>query len=281
MTEGTERTHSYHASATAVSGSLKLPLAREIRPQAQAHLPHEGGHYSQRSGEFSVDGVISYRCANTRVSGNKSTKHGQGWTTVSTTTVEGLNVMEIVTADRVVVQTITEHPLKGYVPTVSFLGTRFENLRVAGHSVDLEFNHDILGGKPDDDGKYTKDAGVISRIGGQYKQILDSKGLPEDLRERYNRFSSDLGKAEAVECSLVNRARGSYPGHSFGHIIHVPDFGKIVLAKLKVSHAQHDTPTGAPRITNVHLTMVHLELGCVADGAVDMLSISTNGSSDP
>ncbi len=86
---------------------------------------------------------------------------------------------------------------------------------------------------------------MVGRVGSQYRRVLESKGLPEDLRERYNRFSSDLGKAEAIECSLVNRASGSYPGHSFGHIIHVPNFGKIILARLKVSHGQYDTPTGS------------------------------------
>ncbi len=113
-------------------------------------------------------------------------------------------------------------------------------------------------------GAYTKEPGVIARVGGQYKRVLETKGLPEDLRERYNRFSGDIGKSEAVECSLVHRASGSYPGLSFGHIIHVPDFGKIVLGKLKVTHEKHDTPTKAPRITHVHLTMVDLELGCAA-----------------
>jgi hypothetical protein len=281
MTEDIKRHHHYHASATAISGHLKLPIEREIRPQAHAHLPAEGGHFSQRIGEFSVDGVISFRSASTRVSGNKSTKKGQGWTTISTTAVEGLNVMEVVTADRVVMQTITEHPLEGYVPSVSFLGTHFENLCVAGHSVELDIDPNLLGGRPDGDGVYTKEPGVVSRVGSQYRRILENKELPEELRERYNRFSSNLGKTEEIECSLVNRASGSHPGHSFGHIIHVPNFGKIILARLKVTHDQHDTPTGAPRITNIHLTMVDLELGCAADGSASVAGGQSNGTTVP
>ena len=57
----------------------------------------------------------------------------------------------MVTADRVVGQTITEHPLVGYVPSISFLGTRFENLRIAGYPVEVEFDHGIFGPKPIDD----------------------------------------------------------------------------------------------------------------------------------
>jgi len=281
MAEFPERTHHYHASAAAISGHLKLPLVNEIRPQAHAELPKEGGYFSERAENFNVEGVISIRSAYTQVAGNKSTKAGQGWTTLTTTTIEGLNVLEVVTADRVVGQIIVEHPLQGYVPSISFLGTRFENLRIAGHQVNLEIDHNILGAKPDGDREYTKDSGLISRVGGQYRRVLESSELPEDLRERYNRLSSTLGSAEAVECSLVNRASGSYSGHSFGHVIHVPNFGKIVLAKLKVSHGEHNTPTGAPRITNVHLTMVDLELGCAIAGNVPIGSGGGNGSSDP
>lgn len=281
MSESPERHHRYHATATAISGHLKLPLETEISRQAHAELPQKGGHLSQRLKDFSIEGVVSFHSASTRVSGNKSTKPGQGWTTIATTVIEGLNVMEIVTVDRVVTQIITEHPLEGYVPSVSFLGTRFENLRVAGNPVDIEIDPNLLGDKPKNDGAYNKEPGVIARVGSQYKRILESKGLPDDLRERYNRFTSELGKAEAFECSLVHRASGSYPGLSFGHIVQVPDFGKIVLGKLKVTHDDHHTPTKAPRITHVHLTMVDLELGCVADGNVPIGSGGTNGGTEP
>lgn len=279
--ESIGRTHDYHGTATVISGHLRLPLEREIIPQAKAELHQRGGYFSQRVENFSIEGVLSIRSAYTQVSGNRSTKEGQGWTTLTTTTIEGLNVLEVVTADRIVGQTITEHPIEGYVPSISFLGTRFENLRIAGHAVDLDIDHDILGEKPDGDGTYTKDSGLIARVGDQYKRVLENNALPEDLRERYNRLSSNLGSTEAVECSLVNQANGSYPGLTFGHILHVPDFGKIVLARLKVDHGEYNTPTGAPKITNVHLTMMHLELGCAAAGNVPIGTGSTNGSSNP
>jgi len=57
-------------------------------------------------------------------------------------------VLDVLTADRVVGQIITEHPLVGYVPIISFLGTRFENLRIAGHPVELDLDLNILGDKP-------------------------------------------------------------------------------------------------------------------------------------
>ena len=275
------RTHLFHAEATILSGFLRLPLVREIRSQARVTLPEEGGYISQRAEAFRLESVISFRSGYTQVSGNRSTKPGQGWTTLTTTAIEGLNVLDVVTADRIVGQTITEHPLEGYIPSVNFLGTRFENLRIAGHPVALDLDLNILGSKPANGASYAQDSGLISRIEGQFKRVLENGDLPAELRERYNRLSSTFGSPEAVECSLVNRATGAYPGRSFGHVIDVPDFGKIVLGKVTVSHEDFDTPTGAPRKTTVRLTMIDLDLGCAVDGDVSLGDGSTNGSSEP
>src|SRR5581483_393788 len=156
LSEVNRRTHRYHADATILSGHLRLPLVQKIEPQAHAHLKEEGGYLAERAENYRLESVMSFRNAYTHVAGNQSTKPGQGWTTISTTVVEGLNVLEIVTADRIVGQTITEHPLVGYVPTVSFLGSRFENLRIAGHPVEVDFDPLILGTKPENDGPYTR-----------------------------------------------------------------------------------------------------------------------------
>jgi len=64
---------------------------------------------------------------------------------LTSSVIEGLNILDVITADRIVGQTITNHPLVGYVPSISFLGTRFENLRIAGNPVELDLNHDIFG----------------------------------------------------------------------------------------------------------------------------------------
>lgn len=282
MSEVNGRTHHYHAEATILSGHLRLPLVQKIEPQAHAKLRDEGGYLSERSGLFRIESVLSFHSAHTHVAGNRSTKPGQGWTTLTTTVIEGLNVMEIVTADRIVGQIYTEHPLEGYVPSVSFLGTRFENLRIAGHPVDLDLDLSVLGAKPANDGPYTGDAALVARVSNQLNRIGGRKDLPEDLRERYNRLSSALGNPqEEIECSLVNRATGAYPGLSFGHVITVPDFGAIVLAKLTIKHEDFKKDSGTPKKTTFQLTMVDLHMGCMADGGVPVGTGSTNGQTQP
>lgn len=275
------RTHYYQAEATILTGQLTLPLVQEIKKQATASLPVEGGYISQRSENYRLESVMSYRSAYTQVSGNLDPKPGHGWATLSTTAIEGLNVLDILTADRVVGQIITEHPLEGYVPSVSFLGTRYENLRIAGEPVKLDLDLKILGPKPAKDGSYTRDEGVISRVKGQYAHLLEHRDLPEELREGYNRLFSTLGSSEAVECSLVNRATGNIPGRTYGHVIDVPDFGKVILGKLNLRYEEIKKDSTVERKTTVNLTMIDLQMGCAGGGNSVLGGGSTNGTTMP
>src|SRR5579862_7619914 len=156
-----KRSHSFSAVATIVSGALQRPFEQEIRPQSRIALPEAGGYITHHSGHFHIESFFSYRSAYTQVAGNRDLKPGHGWSTLTTAVVEGLNVLEVVTADRVVGQIITEHPLEGYVPRVNLLGTRFENLRIAGSPVELDIDPNILGPKPANDAFYSHDPDVV------------------------------------------------------------------------------------------------------------------------
>lgn len=276
------RKHKFHAHATVLSGSLSLPLKQEIEPQTEVHLYEKGGYLAEYSDEYRVEGVVSFKRSYSQVAGNLGKKKGHGWVTLCTTVVEGLNVLEVLTADRVVGQIITEHPLDGCVPQVSFLGTRFENLRIAGHPVHLESDLNVLGAKPEGDAPYATHPPVVARVKEQYGHILGREDLSDELKEIYNQLSSKLGAPEGVECSLVRRAWGDYPGVSFGNVIYVPDFGTITLARLQVTHEEYeateDKPdTKTPAKTTVTLTMVDLKLGCAIEGNIPIGSGTANG----
>jgi hypothetical protein len=281
MSETYGRSHAYHAEASVLEGYLELPLVQQIHPQAYAKLPEEGGYLSQQAKDYRLESVISYRSAYTQVSGSRDPKPDHGWATLTTSVVEGLNILDVLTADRVVCQISTEHPLRGYVPSVSFLGTRFENLRIAGHPVDLYMDLDILGSRPEDDTAYSKDSGVIDRVNAQYGRILEQQQLPPELHEKYNLLAKSLGSREAVECSLVNRAAGSYPGVCFGHVITVPNFGRISLGKLTLHHEDFQTETDIPKKTTLRLSMIDLKFGCSISGHGGVGNGSTNGQTTP
>ncbi|MGD0546375.1 MAG: hypothetical protein ABR991_00935 [Terracidiphilus sp.] len=281
MPDVNAKTHTYNAEAMALSGKLVLPVEQPIEPQAHSKLDPEGGYFAQRSGGFTLESVISFRSAYTHVSGSKSLKPGEGYNTLTTTVVEGLNVMEIVTADRVVGQTITEHPLDRYMPSITFLGTRIENLRIAGFPVALEWDYDIFGAKPVNDLPYAKDAGVISRVSRQYERILQNKNLSSAIKDHYNQLTSTLGVAETIECSLINRVAGLFPGTISGNVITIPGFGTITLGKLTVKHEDPVEAAKTHKKTTFTLTMIDLNMGCSAEGDVPVGGGTSNGSSYP
>jgi hypothetical protein len=276
------RTHTYNASARLLSGHLQLPVIEEIKPQAFAQLREKGGYLSQISENYRLESVIAFRSGYTQVAGNRSSKQDEGWSTLVTTAVEGLNVLDIVTADRIVGQMILEHPLEGYVPRVNFLGTRFENLRIAGRPVELDFDLNVLGSKPANDAAYTQDKGFTARVSDFLSRISGHKDLPSALHQRYNQLSSTLGSPqEEVECSLVRAASGDLPGTSSGHVITIPDFGTIVLGKVTVKHEDFKPDSGVPRKTTVGLTMIEFHFGCPVLGITDIGTGSANGGTMP
>jgi len=276
------RTHNFNAEAAVLCGKLQLPFVHVIEPQSYTTLPAEGGCFANRQEIYRLDGFMHFSAGYTHVAGSLSPKPNHGWTTLVTTVIEGLNVEEIVTADRIVGQIITEHPLEGYVPRINFLGTRFENLRIAGFPVQLEIDLNLLSGKPANDAPYTEDAGVLARIKGHLDRVGEHKELPADLRERYNRLVSAHGPAmEEIECSLVKSVSGTFPGTSHGNVISIPDFGSIVLAKVIVKHEDYKRGTNIPRKTTVELTMIDFHLGCPADGTMGAGVGSGGGSSVP
>jgi hypothetical protein len=84
-----------------------------------------------------------------------------------------------------------------------------------------------------------------------------------------------------MECSLVESV-DACPCLSFGHVIHVPHFGKVILSELAVNlrkaeraarpeDQEHDTYT-------FELNMIRLEMGCLAKGTATVVALDTNGT---
>jgi hypothetical protein len=275
------RKHRFHAEATVLAGNLELPLVQEIKPQAYAKLPDDGGYLAQQATDYRLESVISYDSAYTQVSGNPDVKEGHGWSTLATSVIEKLNVLDVVTADRVVGQISVEHPLVGYVPHVTFLGTRFENLRIAGHPVKLDLDLDVFGPKPDGDAPYSKASGFLDRVAKQHGNVRAHPSLLNELMQRYTGLAGKTEQPEVVECSLVNNAEGDFPGSCFGHVIEVPNFGTIVLAGLRLEQSDYQEETGIPKSTTFHLTMIEMKMGCIAAGHARAGVLITNGTSSP
>src|SRR6267378_6453339 len=206
MATALEPTHLFHAQAEILSGELQHPLNQTIQPQAYVKLPEEGGYRSERAENYRLEGVLSFKSAYTQVAGNRSLKGDgdKGWVTLVTSVVEGLNILDVVTADRVVGQASTHHPFKGHVPAITFLGTRFENLKINGHHVNPVLDLEICGPPPAGDRPYFEDAGFLGRVQKQRAAISGAKNLPDWARQKYDWISSATKARDGVECSLVS-----------------------------------------------------------------------------
>jgi hypothetical protein len=276
MASTPDRTHTFHAQAEILSGSLQHPLSQTIQPQAYVKLPEEGGYRSERAENYRLEGVISFKSAYTQVAGNRGLKDG-GWVTLVTAAVEGLNILDFVTADRVVGQASTHHPDKGHVPSITFLGTRFENLKIGGHHVNPILDLEICGPPPAGDRPYFEDPGFLGRVQKQRAAIGGAKNLPDWARQKYDWNSSAAKAQDGVECSLVSSVVHPGMGTTFGNVFVVPNFGKIFLAELTVNREDKKEPHSYA----FHLTMIRTELGCIAHGTTSGPSCTVNGRTVP
>src|SRR5260221_1790209 len=93
----------YHASAHALSGELTRPVQHMTEVQAGISLPSTGGVGTSHVENFRVDEVASFKRGYSHVSGSvKKENRTITSTTHATATIEGLNILDLVTADRIV-----------------------------------------------------------------------------------------------------------------------------------------------------------------------------------
>src|ERR1700748_48556 len=100
-----KKTFYYHADANALGGTIDRPFSGFVPSHTSLSLPLVGGFVEkQRKGRRWKD-IVSYTSESTHVSGSKSPESEDGpWTTQVSATIEGLNILDVITADRIVAQ---------------------------------------------------------------------------------------------------------------------------------------------------------------------------------
>ncbi len=276
-----EAVHYYHAEASVLEADLQLPIEEKVFPRVKVKLPKDGHYQFKHADPFRLEGIISYKTGYTQVAGHPSSK-GDGFATLTTSVLENINVLDVVTADRVVAQISTVHPRydKGQVPSVTFLGTRFDNLRIGGHKVDIQPDLSIVGPRNQDDVSYFDDAEVVKRFRGQYEKISSDKELPDEIRQHFPNDADAWRSRNTIACSLVSSVNGVDKDHGspFGHVIDVPHFGRIYLGELKVNREVGDPQRKINDKYTFELTMIRLEMGCLAKGTAKIAMADSNGT---
>jgi hypothetical protein len=276
MNASTERQHYYHADASPVGGHITHPFENIITTEASSSLAQAGGHVSGVHESYRLDPVVSAQKAYSNITGAKNAKTGN-WTTLTTSVVEKLNVLEVVTADRIVARLALEYPAVGYTPRVSFVGVQFNNLRVNGRAVHPKLNLHLL---ESEHGKFPekphmKDEKFIKKVAEHGRRITEAKDAPEWAKTRYGWIgkSEEHEKRGHVLCSLVEEIKieeaQDTTTTTCGHVIVVPEFGSLFLGELSLDRG------------SFRLTMLRMELGCPAVGNLSFASAASNGHSMP
>lgn len=286
------RSHTYHAETAALHGNLERPLDQKVPPQTYLKLKEHGGYISQHSDIYRLEGLVSFSAAYGQVAGSEEVKKaGHGWVTLATSVIENLNILEVVTADRVVAQISTEHPQEGYIPRITFLGSRFENLRVAGQLIDVPIDPYVLWDEEIALEHKERDGMRLKRNLGIHRHDVADLHPPEDLPPSFPDFTphpaADPKRHECIHASLVGESkqdRGGWLPHIFKeqparHIIDVPHFGRIYLGLICLEH--YEFVGEIPHQTRVALSMIKVKLGCAATGSGSFAMARTNGSSRP
>src|SRR5882724_5624908 len=119
--------YSFRADANALGGFLEKPFRQAIPTLAPVSLPAVGGFTTARSEAFTLDNIISCASAYSRVSGQEN--ENGSISILATAVVEGLNLLEVVEAERIVAQLSILIAKDGRLLKVSTAGSRFEGLR--------------------------------------------------------------------------------------------------------------------------------------------------------
>jgi len=265
--------YSLRADANALGGFLEKPFAKTIPTLAPVSLPAVGGFATARSGALNLDEIVSCSSAYTLVTGREESDGTI--LTLCTAVIEDLNILEVVTAKRIVAQITATIPKDETRRRISFAGSRFEGLRLAGRDCTPKMNSELHRLEADNAEELPLTWENITSAGRSQADRLTAwyKGRNQDTdkwaRDRYSGMmkSASARKEDAsVLCSLVDgfddapelEARN-------GHIVAIPGFGRIILGEVFVSRE------------SVQLVSIRAELGCPVMGRVTGPAPATSG----
>jgi hypothetical protein len=255
----------YQGSAYGVAGVITTPFQEIIHTQAASNLADFGGYGSGHSEDFAHREILKFERAHTECTGSRThlNKPHATYSTLVKSTIEGLNIMGMITADKIVANLVStyEDDAPGREPAINLIGSRFENLRIAGIPVKVCLNLDVL------DGHRTH--GELSAAYPGNPKVRDLFGNDE-LRDRYASAPDEVkefldeppsGDSEMPQkngvsrISIVRKAEFECDAlKPFGHVVHIQGFGTIRLGEVCISkHSRR-------------LSMIQVRFGCPVEG---------------
>jgi hypothetical protein len=250
-----------------------------IEVQAGIALPTTGGVGSSRVENFRVDEVVSIKSGSSHVSGSVKRENNKIiHTTNVTATVEGLNILDVVTADRIVARLTSSYeepePGKPRPPEtrVLLVGSKFENLRFAGYEMDVELHHELFLDLATFEAviqEWGKAGGSALRtLADETVKAIPGAQSPQKLEPHGGLLCSIVKEVHFKDPGFGSRKGPfTHPGvRKLGpHAYHIVDFGDIFLAEVLCQHGRKT------------LTMLRVELGSPNGGGFVAAEASSNG----
>jgi hypothetical protein len=281
-------THHYHASAFGLAGEITRPVVHSIPTQAATTLAGSGGHGFQRVENFSHHGLVSFRAAYVEVGGGYDPCHDIH-TTFASSVIEGFNVADVVTADRIVSRLAIYAPAEedpSRESSFDITGSHFDNLRIAGHKIDVKLATHVFhecdtysklqkicaGKEPNGCLAWSKLAKLKER---ELQELENTYHALSGISERIKLWKSGKGKnhrdpmywcSPASHLDLKEYAGAHSELQGFGSIICIPKFGVVHLAQLMI---QKDARS---------LTMVRVQMCSTGEGGIDGGGTMGNGA---
>lgn len=241
----------YNAHGHGLSGEFHRPLKHLIEAQAGVSLPTLGGHGSSRIDNFRFNEFVSFKTAYSHVSGSWDNEH-KSYTTLATATVEGLNILDVVTADRVVARLSSHHRPDEDEPHITLLGSKFDNLRIAGCEIRVELNHELF-----------QRLDTYEAVRKEFETNPDFRKMVEDPLQT-GQPQKPPSVCGGMLCTFVKQITTTCPGVKCqGHVFIIPKFGKVYLAEIVAEYRKRT------------LRMLRLEMGSPLAGT--MIAAETVG----
>lgn len=271
-----ERRFWFRGSTMAVGGRIESPVCENIEAQCASVLPAIGGFAATSVDRFDYKNIIGFRRATSTVSGQKvkheNAKHGSGtsYDTLVTVAIEDLNILDVITADRVVARMTSTHSDDGREPEALPFGSHFENLRIGGVPVELRPYAKLVS-----QGSYQNLTETRLDRSGHSDSFPFIRANGESIENEEPRAKATRGGSSSVSdtvllAPLFKKAVVPEGSETSGaHGIRIPGFGIVYLGEYLITRASR------------RLTMLRIELGCPVTGSIVCANVDINGHLDP
>lgn len=247
-----EKRFLYHGGVLACGGRITRPYCETLEAQAASVLPVVGGYGSARVENFRYRDLISFQTASSTVCGNESDRDGRRvYNTLTTVTIEGLDIRGMVTADRVVARLVSEKSDDGEEIPMLPVGSYFTNLRIVGVPVEHTPYEELFRCE------------TVSKLASQPKaQAMNA--LRQPLTYKEPKVLTSLFNFPGPESHGCTRDPDVPP---WG--LHIPGFGTVYLAELLITRSSR------------RLTMIRVRMGSPEAGELVVGDTEGNGSIYP